>query len=155
MRPDGFALAVPFWLQRGTHLTMFLHRNTSHALGPRGPWERSMFKSVEDFQKFSAGQMEAAAQSASVLTQGLQQLFAETTGLSKKTVETGTDAFQNLMASRSFDRAVEVQMNFAKSTYDSMVSGSTKIGGIVSTTAQDLFKPLEGAFTKMQDTARG
>ena len=114
-----------------------------------------MFKSVEEFQKFSAGQMEAAAQSASVLTQGLQQLFAETTGFSKKTVETGTDAFQNLMASRSFDRAVEVQMNFAKSTYDSMVSGSTKIGGIMSTTAQDLFKPLEGAFTKMQDTARG
>jgi hypothetical protein len=114
-----------------------------------------MFKSVEEFQKFSAEQMEAATQSASVLSQGMQQLFAETSGLSKKTVETGTDAFQNLLASRSFDRLMQVQMDFAKSSYDSMVSGSTRIGGIMASTAQEMFKPLEGAFGKMQSSARG
>ena len=113
-----------------------------------------MFKSIEEFQKFTAEQMEAATQSANVLTQGAQQLFSETTALSRKTVETGTDAFQSLLASRSFDRAIQVQMEFAKSAYDSMVSGSSKIGGIMSTTAQEMVKPLEGAFTKMQDSTR-
>lgn len=114
-----------------------------------------MFKSIEDFQKFSAGQMEAAAYSATVFTQGVQQLFSETTALSRKSVETGTEAFQSLLASRSIDRAVQVQLDFVKSAYDGMVSGSSTIGGIVSSTAQGMVKPLESAFAKMQNAARG
>lgn len=113
-----------------------------------------MFKSVDEFQKFSAEQMEAASRSATALSQGAQQIFAETTALSKKSVETGTDAFQSLMASRSFDRVLQVQMDFAKSAYESMLAGSSKIGGIMTATAQDMVKPLEGAYARMQDTAR-
>ena len=139
-------------------LTLILRCNIRLATGRGsldGQWEQAMFKSIEEFQKFSAEQMEAASQSASVLTQGVQQLFSETTALSRRTVETGTEAFQNLLASRSFDRAMQVQMDYAKSAYDSMVSGSSKIGGIVSTTAQEMAKPLEGAFSKMQGASRG
>lgn len=114
-----------------------------------------MFKSVDEFQKFNAEQMEAATRSATALSQGVQQIFAETTALSKKSVETGTDAFQNLLASRSFDRVIQVQMDYAKTAYESMLAGSSKIGGIMSATAQDMVKPLEGAFGRMQNSVRG
>ena len=114
-----------------------------------------MFKSVDEFQRFSAEQMEAATRSATALGQGVQQIFSETSAMSKQSVETGTDAFQSLMASRSFDRLIQVQMDYAKTAYESMLAGSSKIGGIMSATAQDMVKPLEGAFARMQDTVRG
>jgi hypothetical protein len=113
-----------------------------------------MFKSVEALQQFSIGQMEAAAASVTALSQGVQQVFAETTELSKTTIETGTDAFQSLLASRSLDRVIQVQMDFAKTAYDSMVAGSSKLGAIVSATAQDMVRPLEGSFERMQNAAR-
>lgn len=114
-----------------------------------------MFKSFEDLQKFSAEQIEAATQSVTILAQGVQQVFSETTALSRQTVETGSDAFQNLLGSRSFDRAVKVQIDYARSAYTTMASGSSKIGGIVTATAQDMVKPLEGAFARMQGAPRG
>ena len=114
-----------------------------------------MFKSVEDFQKFSKDQLEAATQSATALGHGVQQLLTETTELSKKSIETGTDAFQSLMASRSMDRAIQVQMEFARTAYDSMMAGSHKFNGILSATAQEMFKPIEGAFHKIKDTTTG
>ena len=36
-----------------------------------------------------------------------------------------------------------------------MVAGSNTITGILSATAQDVFKPLEGAVQKMQGAVRG
>jgi hypothetical protein len=113
-----------------------------------------MFKSVEAFQQFSTQQMEAAAASATALTNGMQQIFAETTALSKKTVETGTDALQSLISSPSVDRAFQVQIEFAKTALDSMVAGSSRLGSIVSATAQDMVRPLEGAFQRAQAAAR-
>lgn len=114
-----------------------------------------MFKSVDEFQKFSTEQMDAASRSATALSEGVQQIFTETTALSRTSVEAGTAAFQSLLASRSFDRVMQVQMDFAKSAYESMMAGSTRIGGIMSATAQDMAKPLEGAFARMQGTVRG
>lgn len=113
-----------------------------------------MFKSVEMFQQLGKQQMEAAAASAAALSNGVQQIFAESTELSKKSVETGTDAFQNLLASKSFDRALQVQMDYARTAYDSMVASSSKLGSIVSSTAQGMVKPLEGTFQRLQDAAR-
>ncbi len=100
-----------------------------------------MFKTIEDFQKFSKDQFEAATQSATALSNGMQQIVAEATDFSKKSFETGTDAMQKLFGIKSFESAIQLQMDFAKAAYESAVSEATKIGGIVTTTTQDVLKP--------------
>ncbi len=112
-----------------------------------------MFKSVEDFQKFSQEQVEAATQSATAFSAGIQQLFAATTELSKKNIETGRGALQDLMESKSVDRALQVQIDFAKTAFDGVVAGTSNLTGIVSSTAQDVFKPFEGVFAKVKEAA--
>jgi hypothetical protein len=113
-----------------------------------------MFKSMDAFQKFSMDQFAAATASVTALTNGMQQMLAETTELSKRTVETGTDAFQHLLATRTLDGALQVQMSFAKTALEGMVAGSSKLGSIVTTTTQDMVRPLETAFTRMGDATR-
>jgi phasin family protein len=113
-----------------------------------------MFKSIEDLQKFSKEQFDAAAQSATAFSNGFQQLLAETTEFSKKSFETNTDAVQKLFGSRSVDRAFQVHMDYTKAAYESMIAESSKISGIMSSTAQDVFKPLEGVLAQVQNAVR-
>lgn len=113
-----------------------------------------MFKTIEDFQKFSKDQFDAATQSATALSNGVQQIVAEATDFSKKSLETNTDAMQKLFGIKSFEGAIQIQMDYAKAAYDSAVSEATKIGGIVTATTQDVFKPLESIIAQAQGAAR-
>ena len=113
-----------------------------------------MFKTVEDFQTFSKGQFEAATQSATALSNGMQQIVAEATDFSKKSFETGSDVLQKLFGTRSIESAMQIQIDYAKASYESAVNEASKIGGIVQTTAQDVLKPLEGMMAQVQGAAR-
>jgi hypothetical protein len=114
-----------------------------------------MLKTIEDFQQFSKGQFEAATQSATALSNGMQQLVAEATDLSKKSFEHGTDVLQKLFGTRSVEAAMQIQLDYAKAAYEDAISGATKIGGIVTATAQDVMKPIESMMTQAQSAARG
>lgn len=113
-----------------------------------------MFKTIEDFQKFSKDQFDAATQSATALSNGVQQIMSEATDYSKKSLETSTDYVQKLFGTRSVETAIQMQINFAKSAYESAVSEATKIGGIVTATTQDVLKPIEGIMAQAQGAAR-
>ena len=113
-----------------------------------------MFKTVEEFQAFSKGQFDAATRSATAFSNSLQLLATETAEFTKKSMETGTDAMQKLMGTRSVESALQVQIDYAKSAYDSVVAEGSKIGGLMTAAAQDVFKPLEGAFADAQVAAR-
>ena len=113
-----------------------------------------MFKSIEDFQRFSKEQFEAATLSATVLSNGMQRIVAETSDYSKKSFETGSDVMQKLFSIRSVEGAVQIQMDFAKSAFETAVSEASKIGGIVASTAQDAIKPMEGMMAQAQGAAR-
>ena len=113
-----------------------------------------MFKTIEDFQKFSKDQFDAATQSATALSNGVQQIVAEASDYSKKSFETSTDLMQKLFGTKSFETAIQIQMDYAKSAYESAVSEATKIGGIVTTTTQDVLKPIEAIVSQAQGAAR-
>ena len=113
-----------------------------------------MFKTVEEFQNFSKSQLEAATQSATALSSGFQQLLTEAADYSKKSLESSSSALQSLMGSRSIQSAIQVQMDFAKSALETAVAESTKVTGLMSATAQNVFKPLEGAFAQAKGTVQ-
>ena len=107
-----------------------------------------MFTNIEDFQKFSKDQVEAATKAATLATKNLQQIASESTDFSKKSVEQGTAAVEQLMGAKSLDKAFEIQSAYAKSAYEGFVAQATKVGEIYTTFFKEAFKPLEGAFAK-------
>ena len=113
-----------------------------------------MFKTVEEFQKFSKDQFDAATQSATALSNGVQQMVAEASDYSKKSFETGTDLVQKLFGSRSIETAMQIQIDYAKAAYETAMSEASKIGGIMTATTQDVLKPIEGMMTQAQGAAR-
>ncbi len=102
-----------------------------------------MFQSVENLQQISRSQLEAAAQAAAAFSRGLQQIAAEASELSKKSFEEGSAVFGQLVTSKSFDGALQVQSDFAKSSYDGMVAGATRMGELMASLAKDTYRPFE------------
>jgi hypothetical protein len=109
-----------------------------------------MFKSIEDMQKFGKDQFEAANEAGAAWTRGVQQITTEASEFSKKSVEATTGLVEKLMGVKSIDKAIEVQSDFAKQSYETFVAQSSKMGELFTNLAKDSFKPVEEAFSKVQ-----
>ena len=107
-----------------------------------------MFKNFEDMQKFSKEQIDAATAVSATVTKSVQEIAAEVTDYSKKSVEGASAAFEKLVGSKSIETVMQVQGDFAKSSYESFVAQSTKLGELYTGLAKEMFKPLEAAVAK-------
>jgi phasin family protein len=110
----------------------------------------TMYATFEDFQKFGKQQFDAVAAAATTLTKGLQEIAAETTEFSKKTIAANTDVVEKLLGAKSLDSAIQIQTEFAKSTYEDFVAETTKIGELYARLAKEAFKPVETAYAAVQ-----
>jgi len=113
-----------------------------------------MFKNLEDLQKFSKDQMESATVSASAVTKSVQQIAAEATDYSKKSIEQSSAFVEKLLGAKSLDTAVQIQTDFAKASYESFVAHATKFGELYTNLAKEAFKPVEVAVAKAQAAAK-
>lgn len=104
---------------------------------------------VEDFQAYSKDQLEAAQQSFGTITKGFQAIAASFTDFSKKSFEEGGAYFEKLAGVKSLDKAIEVQTEFAKSSYENFVAEATKLSELYAGLAKEAYKPVESYLTKV------
>ena len=113
-----------------------------------------MFKNIEDLQAFSKDQLESASATATALTKGVQQIAAEATEFSKKSLETQTAFVEKLFGAKTLDSAIQIQQDYAKSSYETLVAQATKFGELYTSLAKEAFKPVEAAVAKAQSFAK-
>lgn len=89
--------------------------------------------------------MDNAMRSFSAMTKGFQEIAAETTEFTKRSYEQSARMFEQLAQTRSLDKVLEVQNDYAKTAYQSWVSQATKIGGIYTDIAKEVYKPFEAS----------
>lgn len=104
-----------------------------------------MMKSFEEFQSFGKDGFEAYVASSKALTNGFQAIAQEAADFSRKSFEKSTAAFEKLSASKSFDKALEVQQSLAKEGYESLVAQMTKLNEMYIATAKEAYKPFEAS----------
>lgn len=109
-----------------------------------------MYATFEDFQKLGKQQFDAVAAAATSLTKGWQEIAAETTEFSKKTIASNTEVFEKLLGAKTLDSAIQIQTEFAKSSYEGFVAETTKIGELYARLAREAFKPVETAYAAVQ-----
>jgi hypothetical protein len=106
-----------------------------------------MMKNFEDVQKMSKDSMDATMKSFGTLSKASQAIAAEFADYSKKSFEEGTKALEKMMGVKSFDKALEIQADYAKTAYEGFVAQATKISELYADLAKETYKPFE-AYTK-------
>lgn len=107
-----------------------------------------MMQSFEDANKVGKEFMDTGLKSAAAVSKGMQSMAVEATEYAKKSFESGNAAFEKLMASKSLDKAIEVQTDYARTAYESFVAEATRMGELVADMARDAYKPFEAVMPK-------
>jgi phasin family protein len=109
-----------------------------------------MANGFEDIQKFSKTQLDTAAVTSQSFVKGLQAIAAETTDYSKKSLENSAAFLEKLLGVKSFESAIQLQSEYAKSSYAEFVAQATKFGELYSNLAKEAFKPIETVMAQVQ-----
>lgn len=107
-----------------------------------------MITNFDDVQKLSKDGMDVTMKSVGAVSKGLQAIAVEMADYSKKSFEEGTAAIEKLLGAKTLDKAIEVQTDYLKSSYEGFVSEATKLGDLYTDLAKETYKPFEGIFSK-------
>jgi hypothetical protein len=114
--------------------------------------EDVMTKEFDNIQPTGNGQLDAVTMDATSFTTILQSIFAEGTDYTKKSVETRLAFIEKLLGTKSLGTVIQIQSEYAKTSYAAFVAQSTKMGELHSSLAKAAFKPAEQAIAAMQGT---
>ncbi|MCB5176754.1 MULTISPECIES: phasin family protein [Microvirga] len=107
-----------------------------------------MINSFEQIQKFGQGNLDAAMKAFGAFSTNAQAIATESAEFARKSFEHNTSTMEKLIGVRTLDKAIEIQTDYVKGAYDSLVSQSTKMGALYSALATEALKPFEGILNK-------
>jgi len=102
----------------------------------------------EEMQKFGKDSMETALASLGAWTKNAQAIAVEVVDYSKKSIEDSTAAWERLMGAKTLEKAMEVQSEYLKSSYEDFVAEAAKLGELYVDLAKEIYQPFENALAK-------
>jgi hypothetical protein len=90
-----------------------------------------MVKNFEDLQQVGKENVDTALKSWGALSKGTQAI-----------------ALEKLFGVKSFDKAIELQAEYAKLAYEGLVAEAGKIGELYADLAKETYKPIEALMAK-------
>jgi phasin family protein len=108
-----------------------------------------MVRNIDEIQKLGKDNMDATLKSFGALSKSLQAITVEIADYSKKVFEQSTAATEKLIGAKSLEKAIEVQTDYAKNSYESFVAEATKLGELYADLAREAYKPFESQFGKV------
>ncbi len=102
-----------------------------------------MIKTFEDLQQAGKENVDSTLKSMGALSTGVQAIAVEVADYSKKAFEDSTAAMEKLFGVKSFDKAIEVQTEYAKTAYEGFMAEASKIGEMYADLAKVTYKPFE------------
>ena len=102
----------------------------------------------------SREQIAAADASMNSFPGGFQAIATAYSDYTRKSFEDTRSFVENLSGVKSVDKAIEIQTEFAKSTFETFMAESQKIGALYRDLAAESYKPFGGFLAKMTPTNR-
>jgi phasin family protein len=103
---------------------------------------------TDEMHRLGKDSMDMAMTTWGTWSKSAQAIAVEVVDYSKKSLEGSTTAWEKLMGAKSLEKAMEVQTEYMKSSYEAFVSEAAKLGELYVDLAKEAYKPLEGAFAK-------
>jgi hypothetical protein len=82
------------------------------------------------------------------VTKATQAIASEIADYSKRSFDTSAETAEQLFGVRSLDKAIEVQNEFAKTSFERYVAHAGKLGELYTNLAKEALKPYEGFIAK-------
>lgn len=108
---------------------------------------------AEEFQQYGKEHFDAVVASANTFSSGFQSIATAYGEYAKKSFEDTKAFVEKLSGVKSIEKAVELQTEYAKTSYETFVAESQKIGELYSDLAKQAFKPYESLTSKFAPTA--
>ena len=103
---------------------------------------------MDQMNKFGQDSMDMALNSFGAWTKNAQAIASEVADYSKKAFEDSAAAWEKLIGAKSVEKAMEVQNEYLKSSYEDFIAQSTKLGELYVDLAKEAYKPFEGILAK-------
>jgi hypothetical protein len=108
-----------------------------------------MIGNIDEMQTLGKDNFEAALKAFGAFSKGAQAFAAEMAEYSKRSLEDSSKAIEKLATSTSLERAIEVQTEYAKTTYERFFAEANKIGTMyVDFFLRETYKPFEAYVDK-------
>ena len=107
-----------------------------------------MIAQFDNIQKIGKDNVDATLKSFGAVSKGAQAIATEAADYAKKSFEQSTAALEKLMGVKSLDKAIEIQTDYVKASYEGFVAQSSKMGELAANTAKEAFKPYEGVIAQ-------
>ena len=98
----------------------------------------------DSLSKFGKDGAEAAMKSFGAVSTGAQTVASENVDFVKKSFEEGQKVAEKLLGAKTFEAAVQIQGDYVRSSYESLVAQTSKIGQLVVNTSKEAAAPFEG-----------
>jgi hypothetical protein len=125
-----------------------MKRDISAAPGIQRQKGPIMIQNFDTFTKQGQERFDAALKSMTAMSKSFQEIAKEAADFSKKHFETSSAAAEKLMATKSVEKAFEVQADYVKGAYESWVAQATRMGELYADLAKQAYKPYETAVAK-------
>ena len=102
----------------------------------------------DEFQKFGTEGVDVVLKQFGALSKSAQAIASEVADYSKEAFEHTAAATEKLFGAKSLEKAIEVQSDFLKTSYEGFVARSSKFSELYADLAKETYKPLEGYFAK-------
>ena len=102
----------------------------------------------EAYQKRSKDSFDATVHSFGEVNKGFQAIAAEVTDYSKEVFDDGIRAWEQLLGVKSFDQAIRIQSEYAKTAYDKHIAEWSKLSEMYAGMARSAYRPVEKAIAR-------
>jgi hypothetical protein len=107
-----------------------------------------------EHQQDGKEQIDTQTTLANTFPGGFQAIATAYGDYTKKSFEDTKSFVEKLSGVKSFEKAIEIQTEFAKTAYETFVTESQKIGAMYGDLAKQSYKPFGGFVAKMTSTNR-
>ena len=111
-----------------------------------------MSKDFESIQHDENAQLNAVTTKLPSFGTIVESIFSEGTEYTKKSVDARMAFVEKLLGAKSLDAVIQIQSEYAKTSYADFVAQGTKMGELYSNLAKACFKPTELTMSNMQGT---
>lgn len=102
----------------------------------------------DDMHKIGKNSMDMAMNAAGAWSKAAQAMSVEFMDYTKRTAEASAAAWEKVLGAKSLDKAVEVQTEYLRSSYEDFIAETAKLGELYADLARQAYRPFEGTFGK-------
>jgi hypothetical protein len=105
---------------------------------------------IDTVQKLGTEQAESSTAAASSFLEIIQAIAAEASDYSRRSLEHGSSFVEKLFGAKSFEGAVLIQSEYARTSYAGLITYLRKMGELYTDLAKEVVKPVEAAIASFQ-----